>query len=246
MAKPIFEFYSTYGQDMRSFRTGAELAAAAAEGGDLDVTQPFVLADGAALTEAMSAAGLKAVVDTFRSSWATSSVRAHPGRGLIRVKDETVSAAALCAMSSQMDAHRLPIPTAAKELAQAMTACVFAVAVGNEAAFIEQLGVPTLRLSISGSRIVVMSPAQDASRVLDVDMTKPQAFVRLSQAMLSATQAKVTALGGKLLHATINPGEVLFTPVGWVVCESSGIGGGPRASNKDARGSVPMAVARQT
>jgi len=103
--------------------------------------------------------------------------------------------------------------------------------------------LPTLRLTISGTRVVVMSRVGHASRILDVDMKKPQAFARLSQAMLSATQAKVTALGDVLLHVTVNPGDTLFTPAGWVVCESSGIGGGPRASNKDARGSVPMAAA---
>lgn len=244
MAKPIFEFCSSYGEDVRTFRSSAELAAAA-QGGDLDCTQPFVLCDGDVLTQAMAEAGIKGAVDSFRTSWATSAVRANPGRGLLRLKDETISAAALCVMSSQMGKFRLPVPESAKELGQSLSSCVFAVAIGNEAAYFEQSGLPALRLSISGSRVVCMSEAPHAAHVLEVDMTKPQAFARLSQAILAATQAKVASLGSKLRHATIAPGDVLFTPMGWVVCESSGVGGGPRACSKDARGSAPVAVAKR-
>ena len=73
-----------------------------------------------------------------------------------------------------------------------------------------------------------------AVNILGVDMAKPNAFMRVAQAILAATQAKINALGPDLYHFALGPGDVLYTPAGYVVAEAAGIGNGPRASGKDA------------
>jgi len=239
MAKPVFEFCSSYGEEIRSFQNKADLAAAAAENGDLNCNMPFVLRDRSVQEESAAETSLKSAVDSFRASWPTSAVRANPGRGLLRLRDPAVSSAARCLMSSSMNKFHLAVPEDAPELLQSMVSSIFAVAVGNEAGYIEQNGLPTLRMALAGSRVVCMCPAITAAKVLNISMDSPSSFAKLSQAFLAVTQAKVETLGHDLMYATVGPGEVLFTPMGWVVCESAGQGGGPRTSNKDVAASCP-------
>ena len=84
-----------------------------------------------------------------------------------------------------------------------------------------------------------MCAATTAAKVLNINMGCANSFSKLSQAFLAATQAKVETLGHHLLYSSVGAGEVLFTPMGWVVCESAGQGGGPRTSNKDVGASCP-------
>ena len=239
MAKPIFEFCSSFGEEIREFPMKADLAAAAAEDGDLNCNMPFVLRDPTVQEESTAEAGLKSAMDSFRASWPTSAVRANPGRGLLRLRDPTVSSAARCLMSSSMNKFHLAVPEDASELRQSMSSSIFAIAVGNEAGYIEQNGLPTLRMALAGSRVVCMCAATTAAKVLNINMGCANSFSKLSQAFLAATQAKVETLGHHLLYSSVGAGEVLFTPMGWVVCESAGQGGGPRTSNKDVGASCP-------
>ena len=160
----------------------------------------------------------------------------NPGRGLQRLKDESTAAAARSILAGDLSRHILPVPDAASELATCLASSIFAVSVGNEAAYVEKDSLPTLRMAASGSRLVCLCQLGVASKTLDVDMVKPNAFTRLSQAVLAATQAKVMALGSDLLHFTLGPGDVLYTPGGYVVAEAAGIGNGPRNSGNNARG----------
>ena len=236
-AKPIFEFCTSYGAEVRCFRSEAELLVAASAAGDLDCSKPWVLCGAATLLERVSSErDVNAAISAFKSSWATSAIRANPGRGLQRLKDQSTAAVARAIMAGYLNRHVLPVPASASELATSLASSIFAVSVGNEAAYVEKDSLPTLRMATVGSRLVCLCQLDVASKALEIDMAKPNAFARLSQAFLAATQAKVNTIGSDLHHFTLGPGDVLYTPGGYVVAEAAGIGNGPRSSGKDARG----------
>ena len=237
-AKPIFEFCTSYGSEVRCFRQEAELQASfASPAGDLDFTKPWVWCGAAPLLQHVSSErSVDAALNSFKSSWANSGIRASPGRGLQKLKDESTATAAKCILAGDLSRHVLPVPDSAVELTAILACSIFAVAVGNEAAYVEKDALPTLRMATAGSRMVCLCPLITAAKILEVDMRKASAFTRLSQAMLGATQAKVAALGGELYHFAHGPGDVLYTPAGYVVAEAAGIGSGPRHSGKDVRG----------
>ena len=236
-AKPIFEFCTSYGAEARSFRAEAELSSAASSGGDLDCSKPWVLCGAASVLQCVSSErDVNAAINAFKSSWATSAIRANPGRGLQRLKDESTAAVARNILAGPLARHVLPLPASASELATSLASSIFAVSVGNEAAYVEKDSLPTLRMATVGSRLVCLCQLDVASKALEIDMAKPNAFARLSQAFLAATQAKVNTIGSDLHHFTLGPGDVLYTPGGYVVAEAAGIGNGPRSSGKDARG----------
>ena len=234
-AKPIFEFCTSYGTEARSFRTEAELSSAASRAGDLDFSKPWVLCGSESLLKSVSnERGVDSALSSFKSSWATSAIRASPGRGLQRLKDESTAAAARGIMAGNLSRHILPLSASAPELLASLASSIFAVAVGNEAAYVEKDAMPTLRMAAVGSRMVCLVQLGIAVNILGVDMAKPNAFMRVAQAILAATQAKINALGPDLYHFALGPGDVLYTPAGYVVAEAAGIGNGPRASGKDA------------
>jgi hypothetical protein len=137
-------------------------------------------------------------------------------------------------MAGNLSRHILPLSASAPELLASLASSIFAVAVGNEAAYVEKDAMPTLRMAAVGSRMVCLVQLGIAVNILGVDMAKPNAFMRVAQAILAATQAKINALGPDLYHFALGPGDVLYTPAGYVVAEAAGIGNGPRASGKDA------------
>jgi hypothetical protein len=233
--QPVFEFCTSYGSEIRSFRTEAELASAASPAGDLDFSKPWVLCEAASLLQSVSSErGLDSALSSFKSSWATSAIRASPGRGLQRLKDDSTAAAARGILAGNLSQHILPVPDSAPELLASLASSIFAVAVGNEAAYVEKDAMPTLRMAAVGSRMVCLVQLGIAVNILGVVMAKPNAFMRVAQAILAATQAKINALGPDLYHFALGPGDVLYTPAGYVVAEAAGIGNGPRASGKDA------------
>lgn len=236
-AKPIFEFCTSYGSEVRCYCTEAELSSAASPTGDLDFSKPWVLCGGASLLLRVSSEHCAdSALGAFKSSWATSAIRTNPGRGLQRLKDESTAVAARGILAGNLSRHILPVPDSALELTASLGGSIFAVAVGNEAAYVEKDCVPTLRMACSGSRMVCLCQLGTASKALEVDMVKPNAFARLSQAVLAATQAKVAAMGCDLHHFALGPGDVLYTPAGYLVAEAAGIGSGPRSSGKDVGG----------
>lgn len=236
-AKPIFEFCTSYGSEVRSFRTEAELSSAASPTGDLDCSKPWVLCGSASLLQRVSSERcVDSALSAFKSSWATSAIRANPGRGLQRLRDDSTAAATRSILAGDLSRHILPVPDSASDLATSLASSIFAVAVGNEAAYVEKDGLPTLRMAASGNRMVCLCQLGAASKTLEVDMEKPSAFTRLSQAILAATQAKVAALGSDLHFFALGPGDVLYTPAGYVAAEAAGIGSGPRISGKDVWG----------
>ena len=113
---------------------------------------------------------------------------------------------------------------------------MFAVAVGNEAAYVEKDAMPTLRMAAVGSRLVCLIPITKASWYLQVDVSEPNCFTRISQALLAATQSQVHLMGQDLLYFALGPGDVLYTPTGYVVAEAAGINNGPSAGGKDVGG----------
>lgn len=237
-AKPIFEFCTSYGSEARSFRQEAELQASVdSSTGDLDFSKPWVWCGAAALLQHVSGEpSVASALSAFKSSWATSAIRASPGRGLQKLKDESTASAAKCILAGSLMRHVLPVPDSAVELTASLTSSIFAVALGTEAAYVEKDALPTLRMATGGSRMVCLCPLTAACKVLEVDMKKGSAFTRLSQALLAATQAKVAALGSELYHFALGPGDVLYTPAGYIVAEAAGIGSGPRNGGKDVRG----------
>jgi hypothetical protein len=113
---------------------------------------------------------------------------------------------------------------------------MFAVAVGNEAAYVEKDAMPTLRMAADGSRLVCLIPITKASWYLEVVVSEPDLFSRISQALLAATRFQVQFMGQDLLYFALGPGDVLYTPTGYVVAEAAGINNGPCAGGKDVGG----------
>jgi hypothetical protein len=236
-AQPVFEFCTSYGTEARSFRTEAELSSAASRAGDLDFSKPWVLCGSESLLKSVSnERGVDSALSSFKSSWATSAIRASPGRGLQRLKDESTAAAARGIMAGNLSRHILPLSASAPELLASLASSIFAVAVGNEAAYVEKDAMPTLRLPADGSRLVCLIPITRASWYLEVDVSEPNCFTRISQALLAATRSQVQFMGQDLLYFALGPGDVLYTPTGYVVAKAAGINNGPRAGGKDVGG----------
>jgi hypothetical protein len=234
MPKPLFEFCSSYGEDIRVFRSPADLTNAASVDGDLDCNLPFIVQDTGLQEKCLGDIAVKTAIESFRASWPTSSVRANPGRGLLRFKDPAVSNTLRLILAGVMKKFLFRVPEDASDLVQCMISSIFAVAVGNEAGYVEQQAVPTLRLALQGSRVVAMCSVATAAKVCNVSMDNASCFTKLAQAFLGATQNKVENMGKNLFFATLGPGDLLYTPMSWVVAESAGLGGGgPRVSSKD-------------
>ena len=243
----MFEHGPTIGREVPSFGSALLFSAAldaaaeprsAEQPGNqpaaFDLSCPFIVSD-PNLAQVSEQPEVKAAVTGFNAMWKTSRFRTTPGRALQKLVSD---AGAMVTQELTKFTHNLALPLPAEDVAPELLASlapgVFAVAFGSEAANTEKDGLPSLRLTVCGTRQVVLMPAPwAAGKLLGLDMTKPDGTQRMCQAALNMTQEKVVeaARTGNLWFATIGPGDLLYTPAGWLTCEAvagSSAGGRPR------------------
>ena len=95
---------------------------------------------------------------------------------------------------------------------------------GLDNSFIEKEGLANLRLTLRGTREVVLLPLGElfggrAPSTASTALGK-NAVNQACTSLLHATQEQVKAWGAKLHYATVGPGDVLYVPAGWVVAEA--------------------------
>jgi hypothetical protein len=248
-ARPVFEHAPTVGKNIPSFGSALLLKAAVDAAAvprspaslvshpvALDLSSPFLVTDPELALVAEQPA-VKSALLTFSNMWKSSVLRSNPGRALQKlVPDSDVAAAVAQELTKCCSSLALPLPANedAPQLLASLAPGIFAIAFGTEAAITEKDALSSFRLTVSGTRMVVLMPAPWAlNSLLRVDATKPEAMQRMCQAALNMTQEKVieASRAGQLWYATIGPGDLLYTPAGWLSCEQAAgtsAGGRPR------------------
>ena len=225
---PIFEYGPCYGQQLPNFATEACLTTALIGGGapKLDTSLPFKVSDyKTAAARVSTHSAIKAARGAFRPVWRASPLRGSPGRAMLKLS-APASVIAAEALAKSLVGRALNVDAHAA-LRAVLAPGFFAVATGSAAAFSERCGMPSLRVASSGIRLIIMMPAAAARAYLrdgaaGADTTDSM-VLKLSQTMLNLTQEEVADAASRfpIYWTYTGPGQLLYTPANWIMCEEA-------------------------
>jgi hypothetical protein len=210
---PLFEFAPGNAHQVQTFPT-----ALAAD--QSDFANPFLVSDPSMANTLREDPMVKVALSAFLASWAQSTLRSNPGRAMCKMAEEPARKVEDCILA-ELGKRTLAIPSDMAELQQTVRPKLFAAAAGNEAAYMEADFLPSFRVTLQGSRQVVMVQIAALASHLGSDLSKADGLSRCSTAAINLTQAKVNELirAVPTWACTVGPGDVLFTPAAWLVME---------------------------
>ena len=118
-------------------------------------------------------------------------------------------------------------PEGMEPLKDALAPTMFAIAAGRESVFLEKAGLANLRMAVSGERDVVLCPMKQLHSYLTAstestpkdESANPVDVPHACHSFLHASHNQVLDLKDSIAWAHLGPGDVLYTPAGWVTCE---------------------------
>ncbi len=180
---------------------------------------------------------IKLAFQQFESWWKATRLRLFSGRTSQPIQDPDVQLAARQLLTEEPLLQALFPTESHAELHSSLAAGFFAAASGSEHVYAENDFLPSLRLGITGSRVVIMMPVQSvwdwAMPGTDVNISKIPSMILT----LSAEQVAQMSRMLPVFSATLGPGDLLYTPPGWIVAERIATSSG-RSAQADARSSV--------
>ena len=152
--------------------------------------------------------------------WDGSTMRWQSGRGSVSLL-KPAGPVARAVMIPQILAARLsPLPLITT-LEKAAVPSIFACAAGADISFTEKDGLASVRLSVQGSRLVVVAPLSFIR-----DKLREGAVLNSYCTFLPhATEEQTKTLMPGTFRGTIGKGDLLYVPAGYVVAESVPSGG---------------------
>ena len=180
-----------------------------------------------------SASQAFAALESFRKQWPSLSIRRTSGRGVQKMQNsfEEVEELLLHRSGCKTVVIQVP-PGSTNALRAALQASITASAFGNESAYMEPYGLPTLRATVCGHRLVIMAKIADVAEVFGVSLAEQDSVSKVARLLMNATQEKITRLGSRFRSTVLRAGDILYTPAGFMVCESSGLGAGAVAGKQ--------------
>jgi hypothetical protein len=156
----------------------------------------------------------------FNKVWDGSTMRRQTGRGQMSLL-QPAGPVARAAVIPKILADKLsPLPTI-PALSTAAVPSIFACAAGADISFTEKDGLASVRLSVRGTRLVVVAPLSFIKGKLGEGAVLSQYCTFLLHATLE--QARTLIPG--VFRGTIGEGDLLYVPAGYVVVESIPKGG---------------------
>jgi hypothetical protein len=194
-----------------------------------DFNAPFVQSCPTALATLREDGAIAAASQAFEALWQTTPLRHSPGRAAQATTlevHEKIHTAILSAVSAENAAIPLDQGNEAhKRMLAACNARLCAAAPGKSVGFIgTNGGFPTLRWIWHGTSTVVMIPMQAVMEFLrervGPDLSKVKNLLNMCcSCLLNATAAEVAKVLPEAYTATVGPGDVLYSPAGWVILE---------------------------
>ena len=189
----------------------------------VDLAAPLVLSGGNWKSLERDSAFQPALAQ-FKKAWMASQMRQQTGRASQKLTGPCAQAAEAAATNPLGKHLSLASPGPQRDNLEASMAPVFfAAAGGTETVFVEKDGLAAIRLCLGGIREVAtvgmshwasaMAQPQAAPKV------EPGQFAKLCGALLSAPAVRIQAAGHIVHYGTLGPGDVLYTPPGWIVAE---------------------------
>lgn len=173
----------------------------------------------------------------FQSWWTATPHKLFNGQTCQPIQDPHVQLAARQLLTQEPLLQALFQTESHAELHSSLAAGFFAAATGSEHVYTEKDFLPSLRLCITGSRVVIMMPVQSvwdwAMPGTDVNSSKIASMILA----LSTEQVAQMSRMFPVFSATLGPGDLLYTPPGWIMAERIATYSGQNAQ-ADARSSV--------
>lgn len=197
---------------------------------EINFDKPFILTNVACLSDLMRQETVTNALDGLKKIWPTSPLRKNPGRAgqavLEPASDLVVATLMHCAGSDWVP------PVGMEPLKDALAPTMFAIAAGRESVFLEKAGLANLRMAVSGERDVVLCPLKQLHSYLTAspdstlkdESANPVDVPHACHSFLHASHNQVLDLKDSIEWAHLGPGDVLYTPAGWVTCEHA-VGG---------------------
>ena len=156
---------------------------------------------------------IAAALKDFGKQWDNSAMRRDTGRGQISLLSPA-GPAARTEMIPQILADKLNHLPSIPELATAAVPSILACAAGADISFTEKDGLASVRLSVQGSRLVVVAPL---SFIKD-KLREGAVLNSYCTFLLHATEEQTKTLMPGTFRGTIGKGDLLYVPAGYVVC----------------------------
>ncbi len=187
-----------------------------------------------------------------KAAWSTSALRQSPtARAVMKLVEPARATVGAKLLAAPLAAVTIPAPTDSA-LQEGMAAAMFMAAAGTEAAYMERDGLPALRLTVSGTRFVVQVPVTDTcSYFRKAGVTsgggggpggggpgeqplEADTLNKVHAGLLQASREVLADIARQcpVYFATIGPGDLSYTPPGYLTVESvHGKVGGPLTSD---------------
>ncbi|MCP4244211.1 MAG: hypothetical protein GY772_27000 [bacterium] len=168
-------------------------------------------------------------------------------RAVMKLVEPARSAISTKLVVDPLAAVTMPTSSALEE---GMAAAMFMAAAGTEAAYVEKYGLPALRLTVSGTRFVVQVPVSatweyfSRAGVTTGGGDRPfeaDALSKLHGGLLQLSREALVDIARRcpVYAATLGPGDLSYTPAGYLTVESvHGKLGSPPTSDVTASASA--------
>jgi hypothetical protein len=155
----------------------------------------------------------------FEAKWLRHPLKAAGGRASQPIDDTNAELAARQLLTKDPLPECL-IPTDSyAELHSSLASSFFAATPGSEVIFSEKDFTPSLRLCITGTRVLIMMPMQLVWNWANPGGEFSSTRIYQLVSALSAERVHDMARRIPVFSATLGPGDMLYTPPGWVVAE---------------------------
>jgi hypothetical protein len=166
---------------------------------------------------------VSAALQSFTSLWKAADARTTQKKA----SQKLVGDAAALVRSSlskplQEWLQAVPSDDTFKDLETSLQPSAFASCSGTESVYIEKDAVPCVRLTIQGIREVAMAPVSSWGRyglAGQSALAGKGMIQRICGSFMHAAPSVVQAGHQCVYFATIGPGDLLYTPAGWIVAE---------------------------
>lgn len=202
---------------------GGQIAAVSISAGELEASfdtmnlgQPLLLT-GSQWPELTKDNAMQAAISQFKAAWMTSPMRVTTGRAsqkLVAPLADAVQQAAVTVLKPAL--CLLPSDANCDDLKTSLGPTIFAASGGCEHAYVEKDACAAARLTLQGTREVVLIPPELLASCLSVSNVT---LSQLCNGLLSAPGATFEEHISKFVFATVGVNDMLYTPPGWITAE---------------------------
>jgi hypothetical protein len=163
---------------------------------------------------------INAALKEFNKMWDGSTMRWQSGRGSVSLLKPAGPVARAVMIPQILAAKISPLPLI-PSLEKAAVPSIFACAAGADIAFTEKDGLASVRLSVQGTRLVVIAPLS----FIKGKLGEGAVLSKYGTFLLHATEEQTRTLMPGMFRGTIGEGDLLYVPAGYIVAESIPSGG---------------------